>query len=50
VIADLSIMESDAKLQRKERPFVFTDLLRQKGLAEIVSFLEKHGGLAQVII
>ena len=45
VMADLSIMESDARSQRGARPFVFTDLLRQKGLAEVVSFIEKQGGL-----
>jgi urease accessory protein len=45
VMADLSIMERDAKAQRKERPFVFTDLLRNKGVAETVQFLERHGGL-----
>ena len=45
VMADLSVMESDAKAQRGLRPFVFTDMLRQKGLAEVVSFIEKHGGL-----
>lgn len=45
VMADLGVMEHDAKAQRGQRPFVFTDLLRQKGLDEIVSFIEKHGGL-----
>jgi len=25
---------------------VFTDLLRQKGLAEIIAFIERAGGLA----
>jgi urease accessory protein len=47
VMADLSVMESDTKKVRGSRPYVFTDLLRQKGLAEVVSFLEKHGGLSQ---
>ena len=45
VMADLSIMERDARSQRGARPFVFTDLLRQKGLTEIVLFIEKQGGL-----
>jgi urease accessory protein len=45
VMADLSVMESDTRKVRGERPYVFTDLLRQKGLAEVVSFLEKQGGL-----
>ena len=45
VMADLSVMERDAKVQRGERPFVFTDLHRLKGVADIVSFIEKQGGL-----
>jgi urease accessory protein len=47
VMADLDVMEADTKAVRGTRPYVFTDLLRQKGLAEIVSFIEKTGGLAQ---
>ncbi len=45
VMADLSVMEHDAKVQRGTRPFVFTDMLRQKGLAEVVSFIEQRGGM-----
>jgi urease accessory protein len=30
---------------RAGRPFVFTDLLRRKGLDRIVAFLEEAGGL-----
>jgi urease accessory protein len=45
VLADLSIMESDAKRVRGERPYVFTDLLRSKGLTDVVGYIEKHGGL-----
>jgi urease accessory protein len=47
VMADLTIMESDTQKARAGRPYVFTDLLRQKGVSDIVSFLEKHGGLSQ---
>ena len=47
VMADLAVMESDTQKARNGRPYVFTDLLRQKGLADVVSFLEKHGGLTQ---
>ncbi len=50
VMADLSVMESDTKIARGNRPYVFTDLLRQKGLADVVSYLEKHGGLAQAVV
>jgi len=45
VMADLDVMERDAKTQRGDRPFVFTDLHRLKGVSDIVSFIEKHGGL-----
>jgi len=45
VMADLGVMERDAKTQRGERPFVFTDLHRLKGVSDIVSFIEKQGGL-----
>jgi urease accessory protein len=48
VMADLSVMESDTKRARGERPYVFTDLLRQKGLADVVQFLEKQGGLGNL--
>jgi urease accessory protein len=43
--ADLSVMDSDARTQRGERPFVFTDLTRQTGLDEVIAFLSKAGGL-----
>jgi urease accessory protein len=46
VMADLAIMESDTQKARGTRPYVFTDLLRQKGLNEIITYIEKHGGLA----
>jgi urease accessory protein len=45
VMADLSVMESDTKKVRGDRPYVFSDLLRLRGVADIVSFLEKAGGL-----
>ena len=46
VMASLDVMEEDTRKVRGERPYVFTDLLRQKGLAEIVAFIERAGGLA----
>jgi len=46
VMADLGIMEQDTRKVRGDRPYVFTDLLRQKGLAEVVTFIERAGGLA----
>jgi urease accessory protein len=45
VMADLDVMESDTKKARGSRPYVFTDLLRQKGLADVMQFIEKQGGL-----
>ncbi len=43
--ADLAVMDADAQKQRGERPFVFTDLTRQTGLDEVITFLAKAGGL-----
>jgi urease accessory protein len=45
VMADLDIMARDARVQRGTRPTVFTDLLRLKGVNDIVAFIEKQGGL-----
>ena len=45
VMADLEIMERDTKTARGQRPYVFTDLLRQKGLETVIAFIEKAGGL-----
>ena len=48
VMADLGVMESDTKKVRGERPYVFTDMLRQNGLHEVIAFIERHGGLSSV--
>jgi urease accessory protein len=45
VMADLGVMERDTKTARADRPYVFTDLLRQKGLSDVIAFIEKNGGL-----
>ncbi len=45
VMADLDIMESDTKKARSGRPYVFTDLLRLKGLEDVQNFIVKNGGL-----
>jgi urease accessory protein len=47
VMADLDVMERDTKTARGSRPYVFTDLLRLKGVDDVVSFIERHGGLAR---
>jgi urease accessory protein len=46
VMADLAVMEADTKVVRRGRPYVFTDLLRHKGLADVKGFIERTGGLA----
>jgi urease accessory protein len=43
--ASLEVMDRDAKKMRGERPFLFTNLKENKGLAEIVAFIEEAGGL-----
>lgn len=40
--ADLGIMERDAKLMRKDKPFVFTNLKTRTGLNTIQEFIENH--------
>ena len=46
VMADLAVMAEDTRKVRGDKPHVFTDLLRQTGLAEIIAFIERAGGLA----
>jgi urease accessory protein len=43
--ADLDVMAEDARRGRGEKPFVMTDLSRSKGVAEVVAFIERFGGL-----
>lgn len=40
--ADLAVMERDSLKMRGEKPFVFTNLKRQDGLAAIQAFIERH--------
>lgn len=42
--ADLSIMERDAKKMRGDKPFVFTNLKTQQGLAIVRDFIKLHLG------
>jgi len=43
--ANLDIMERDARKQRGERPFVFTNLKTRQGLDAVVRFIEERGML-----
>jgi urease accessory protein len=43
--ASLDVMDRDARKMRGQRPFVFTNMRAGQGLAEIVRFIEKTGGL-----
>jgi urease accessory protein len=38
-------MDTDAREARGARPYVFTDLLRNKGLTTVVDFIFRQGGL-----
>ena len=44
--ASLDVMDRDARLQRGDRPFVFTNIRDGHGVAEIARFVEVQGGLA----
>ena len=46
VNANLEVMEADTQRVREGRPYVFTDMLRRVGLDEVITFIEKQGGLA----
>ncbi|WP_438969809.1 urease accessory protein UreG [Methylophaga sp.] len=41
--ASLEVMARDAKKMRAERPFYFTNLKEEKGLDDIIAFIEKQG-------
>ena len=41
--ANLAIMAQDAKRQRGERPFVFTNLRSGEGVQEVIAFIRKQG-------
>lgn len=45
VNASLEVMDRDAKRMRGERPFVFTNLMRGDGVAEIIQFIQREGML-----
>src|SRR5580693_2494709 len=43
--ASLDVMDRDAKKMRGERPFLFTNLKENKGVAEIARFIVESGGV-----
>ena len=47
VHADLRVMERDARLMRKGRPFVFTDLMSLQGLEQVIGWIRWHALLEQ---
>jgi urease accessory protein len=49
VNASLDVMESDTQRVREGRPYVFSDMLRRENLDEIITFIERAGGLTPVV-
>jgi urease accessory protein len=43
--ASLAVMDRDARKMRGERPFLFTNLKENRGVAEIAAFIRDQGGL-----
>lgn len=43
--ASLEVMDRDAKMMRKEKPFVFANLKKEVGLQEIIRFIVSEGML-----
>lgn len=43
--ANLEIMDRDARKQRGDRPFVFTNIRAGKGVADVAAFITRAGGL-----
>jgi len=47
VEASLEVMDRDARRMRGTRPFIFTNLTKDLGVAEIASFIIRAGGLPE---
>ena len=41
--ASLAVMDRDARTQRGDKPFVFTNLKSGDGLSDVITFIRKHG-------
>ena len=48
VLADLDVMELDAKKMRKGQPFVFTNLMTLQGLDSIIGWIKKYALLETI--
>ena len=44
--ASLEVMDADTKKMRGDKPFIFSNMKTQQGLADIISFIEKEGMLS----
>jgi urease accessory protein len=47
VEASLQVMERDSRRMRGARPFIFTNLKKHQGVAEIAQFIVRSGGLPE---
>jgi len=47
VEASLEVMERDSRRMRASRPFIFTNLKKQQGVAQIAQFIIRSGGLPE---
>ena len=47
--ADLDVMDRDSRKMREARPFVFTNIKAGDGVANVSTFIEQAGGLAQAV-
>ncbi|BFM21318.1 urease accessory protein UreG [Gilvimarinus japonicus] len=45
--ADLGVMDRDAKKMRGDKPFLFTNLKDESGVAEVIAFIESAGMLTR---
>ena len=43
--ANLDVMDQDTKTMRKDRPYVFSNMRSGDGVSDIVTFIERMGGL-----
>ena len=44
--ASLEVMDADTRKMRGDKPFIFSNMKTQQGLADIISFIEKEGMLS----